>query len=1095
MSQLIQEIKLSDAGYSANLKKATEALVELNEQNGVTDKSIANVAKEMRSAQKYATQLAISYNQLSKEAKASDFGQTMAKEMEAAIQKAAELADVQADVKREINSLASDTRGIDTIKEGFDVLASTVQMAAGVMGAFGADEKEVAQMISVTQGALGALNAATAIQTALQKESNIMQTISNIQRKASLKAIAAETAAKHGSTTATIAATAAQKVFNTVAMANPYVLLATAIVGVGAALYGLTKYFSDSNEEAEKLKKRLEEDKKAAQEFKQSFNQKYADGFVGEQTKLEQLSRILHDTNASLKQRQSALKQIQSTVKDYHASLTNEGKLYNDNVTAIDKYINNLQRAAKAQAAYQKMVELKKDNLDLDYSMSGVTRKRYGYAGADGRLAYTIDEYNDMAHRRRINDKRIKELERMIGNDAISLGSNSNNKTKSTTENPYQKLQIKLAQIQQKYANGLLTQVQQNEEIRNAYQEYYNALSSNTKSLKQNKSKLDNVSEIIKKYGDNIKQLKLIEQDQNTVKDANENYKKSLEQIQRDRLNGWDTEDNLVKREISAREDFIKNIQKVNDLTPELIQTINKKQKEIKGINTQSEKGQLYKTIYDVSDVAASIIFSEFGRDYSQPNEYYNETKGVILDFISAIKSQNLKRETVVTPYSNRAEYSVDNQTETVVKSLLNQFANKFGYLDNSAIPALYDVIESLKDYQNGVDYGDEEAIAKALKRFIDGLNDFMNQPIAQEGGLRFYYPTIKNSGKNDERYYRGNWSLPNLPPADVVIPDFEQPKSSIEMYMSYLEDLKRDYAELERAAVSMKRLIDLGETSPDASAMYNNLYKELEEQLYEIADISEIVQDKLNFKYRLEGIDEIASATDNILGFADSWVKLGDSLDNCKNGWEQFLTIFAMVMNTFKEAESIMGTINTLNELFGAVVKKNAITTGTEALANQSNNAAKAQAAAAAPANIAAMTGEAVAAKTLEGALLELAAAQIFAAHAAIPFAGVGIAAGQSTAMLTAMAGFEATIKGLQAFATGGIVSTGSFTGDNTLVRVNKGEMILNGGQQSNLFNLLNGNASAMGIGGGEVEFHIRGNDLYGVLNNYGKKLNKLGR
>ncbi|MFK2394780.1 hypothetical protein ACIXOK_02805 [Bacteroides fragilis] len=49
--------------------------------------------------------------------------------------------------------------------------------------------------------------------------------------------IKAKTAAEALSTKGTIAATAAQKVFNVVASANPYVLLATALVTVVGALY------------------------------------------------------------------------------------------------------------------------------------------------------------------------------------------------------------------------------------------------------------------------------------------------------------------------------------------------------------------------------------------------------------------------------------------------------------------------------------------------------------------------------------------------------------------------------------------------------------------------------------------------------------------------------------------------------------------------------------------------------------------------------------------------------------------------------------------------------------------------------------------
>lgn len=77
-----------------------------------------------------------------------------------------------------------------------------------------------------------------------------------------------------------------------------------------------------------------------------------------------------------------------------------------------------------------------------------------------------------------------------------------------------------------------------------------------------------------------------------------------------------------------------------------------------------------------------------------------------------------------------------------------------------------------------------------------------------------------------------------------------------------------------------------------------------------------------------------------------------------------------------------------------------------------------------------------------------------------------------------------------IQRFANGGIVGGNSFTGDRVVANVNSGEMILNRAQQANLFKLANG-----GMGSGkEVEFHISGTELVGVLSNVNRK-NKLIR
>lgn len=67
--------------------------------------------------------------------------------------------------------------------------------------------------------------------------------------------------------------------------------------------------------------------------------------------------------------------------------------------------------------------------------------------------------------------------------------------------------------------------------------------------------------------------------------------------------------------------------------------------------------------------------------------------------------------------------------------------------------------------------------------------------------------------------------------------------------------------------------------------------------------------------------------------------------------------------------------------------------------------------------------------------------------------------------------------------FAEGGIVGGTSFSGDKLFAMVNSGEMILNKRQQGNLANMLGG--------GGQVEFHISGDSLVGVLNNKRNKTN----
>ena len=117
------------------------------------------------------------------------------------------------------------------------------------------------------------------------------------------------------------------------------------------------------------------------------------------------------------------------------------------------------------------------------------------------------------------------------------------------------------------------------------------------------------------------------------------------------------------------------------------------------------------------------------------------------------------------------------------------------------------------------------------------------------------------------------------------------------------------------------------------------------------------------------------------------------------------------------------------------------------------------------------------------QGAQSSLAISKGVASASGIPYPFNLIAIATTIAsILTALA--------TQPFAEGGIVGGTSFKGDKVYARLNSGEMVLNGRQQANLFNMINNGGL---IGGGQVTFKIQGRELVGVLNNYNNKRNKV--
>lgn len=93
-------------------------------------------------------------------------------------------------------------------------------------------------------------------------------------------------------------------------------------------------------------------------------------------------------------------------------------------------------------------------------------------------------------------------------------------------------------------------------------------------------------------------------------------------------------------------------------------------------------------------------------------------------------------------------------------------------------------------------------------------------------------------------------------------------------------------------------------------------------------------------------------------------------------------------------------------------------------------------------------------------------------------------------------LAALTTTISTVKGFNDGGIVNGSTTTGDNTLIRVNRGEMILNSRQQAHLFKMLDGGlALNTQSSGGSVNFKISGSNLYGTLKNYSNMQSKVGR
>ena len=253
--------------------------------------------------------------------------------------------------------------------------------------------------------------------------------------------------------------------------------------------------------------------------------------------------------------------------------------------------------------------------------------------------------------------------------------------------------------------------------------------------------------------------------------------------------------------------------------------------------------------------------------------------------------------------------------------------------------------------------------------------------------------------------------------------------------------------------------------------------------------------ENKIKLQVEIDGMTDLEKTFTMLDGFhaidgvVSSFESLSNAINENANAWE----IFMGILQAF---ESVMAAVNAVSKIANVLGLTNTAIKTAETGATLGASAAEKEKMGTDTAAVAPTTAQTVANKALEVSYLDLASAMIFAAHASIPFVGVGIASGLITTMLSVQAATKAATMAMAAFETGGIIGGNSYHGDKLVARVNSGEMILNGRQQKNLFDAINENR----LGGensnrlyGEVK--VKGQDLYIALSNFGKVKSTLGK
>ena len=351
------DLSINTKGYVEDINKASAATAEYSTETRKVADATVSFNKEMRAARKAAMDLAAGYAQLSKEDKDSNFGKEMKRQLDEAMEKAAEYIDMQGDLRQQMKNMASDTRVLDTMSEGFGIVADTASTAIGVIAQFTGREEDAKRAVVAFTTAQSALGAMTKIQNALQKQSNTMLAVGKVQTLAAAAAAKIKTAAEAKGVATTKAATAAQAMFNAVAKANPYVLIASAIaaaIGLVTSYIAITKKSADAEKE---VTHELTEHEKAIEEVNNTYMSKFASTLAELTIKYTALSNSYRKLNSEYAKTEFIKKyktELENLVGAINSVAEADRKLINDTEAVKQSFIEK----AQAAALYTKLQDL-----------------------------------------------------------------------------------------------------------------------------------------------------------------------------------------------------------------------------------------------------------------------------------------------------------------------------------------------------------------------------------------------------------------------------------------------------------------------------------------------------------------------------------------------------------------------------------------------------------------------------------------------------------------------------------------------------------------------------------------------------------------
>lgn len=246
---------------------------------------------------------------------------------------AGKIKDAMGDAQQQASNLADDYRGMSAALQGVQGAVGGITAVTGAMNLLGADSEGAAEAVKKVTSLMGVLQGVQSVQKALNKDSQLMSTISELKNKLLTKSIVTQTAAQKALNLAKLGAIGA---------------ITGLVAAIGTLIY---KYASAKN---------------AAADLTKEINKQAAEAVADNVVKVNDLSEAWDKLGGDLKKQEGFLVNNREQLEGMGLAFkdVNEAEEFFRNQT--DNYIKAITARAKVEAVRAKIVDETKAKLDAE---------------------------------------------------------------------------------------------------------------------------------------------------------------------------------------------------------------------------------------------------------------------------------------------------------------------------------------------------------------------------------------------------------------------------------------------------------------------------------------------------------------------------------------------------------------------------------------------------------------------------------------------------------------------------------------------------------------------------------------------------------